>query len=381
MTTTSIAPLFTYDAFTRQTVGGLSRYVRELHGAFRRSGIPSTVVAPLHVSRLLDGVEGVIGVRIPGAFARRPAMRLAGVADRLVEPLALQMTRRGRPSFVLHRTYYSPVAPALRWATAITVLDMTHERYPGLFRDGDPTARQKRLWYEQADVVIAISHHTRHELLDLSALEPERVEVCHLGVTRREPDAATLDTLMRAEPFFLYVGNRRGYKNFAALLQAFARSGAARAGTRLVAFGGGKPTPGELCQIEAQRVADLVSFTAGDDSRLAAHYASAAALLYPSLDEGFGLPPLEAMLHGCPVAAAGAGAIPEVAGDAALLFDPADPAAIGDAIDRIAGDEVLRAELVTRGWSRAARFGWESTAASTLRAYESALRRAKERAA
>jgi glycosyltransferase involved in cell wall biosynthesis len=126
-------------------------------------------------------------------------------------------------------------------------------------------------------------------------------------------------------------------------------------------------------------VSHLVSFASGADASLAAHYATAMGVLYPSLDEGFGMPPLEAMLHGCPVAAADAGAIPEVVADAALLFDPTVVESMTAAIDRIASDQALRASLASRGAARAATFTWAAAASTTLSAYSDALALAEAR--
>jgi glycosyltransferase involved in cell wall biosynthesis len=162
-------------------------------------------------------------------------------------------------------------------------------------------------------------------------------------------------------------------------VRAFSRSRAARDGTGLIAFGGGKPTPGELSCLDNHRVAHLVSFAGGDDASLAAHYATAIGLLYPSLDEGFGMPPLEAMLHGCPVAAADAGAIPEVVVDAAVLFEPTVIESVTTAIDCIASDPALRASLASRGAVHAATFTWEKAARKTLSAYTAALEVAEAR--
>jgi glycosyltransferase involved in cell wall biosynthesis len=147
----------------------------------------------------------------------------------------------------------------------------------------------------------------------------------------------------------------------------------------MIAFGGGEQTASERELLGALGISHLVSFTGGDDGALAAHYAAATALVYPSLDEGFGLPPLEAMGHGCPVAASAAGAIPEVTGDAALLFDPADTDAIADAIDRITFDESFRARAQSSGRKRAASFSWDETARKTLSAYATALEAAAGR--
>ena len=101
---------------------------------------------------------------------------------------------------------------------------------------------------------------------------------------------------------------------------------------------GSPATADDLAAVEARGLTDRVRFIGGDDHDLARTYRAASVLVYPSLFEGFGLPPLEAMAHGCPVVAARAGAIPEVAGDAALLFEPTDPDTLADALTLVLAD-------------------------------------------
>jgi glycosyltransferase involved in cell wall biosynthesis len=266
-----------------------------------------------------------------------------------------------------------------RVATAITVHDMAHELHPSAFSPHDTTSARKRVCCEGADVVLAVSHYTKSQLVRFIDIDPERIVVCHHGVTRVQPDAAALQALGKSPPFLLYVGGRRGHKNFYRLAAAYSGSAVAADGTRLIAFGGGPPQSAELVRLRELGISQMVTFTSGNDASLAAHYAVASALLYPSIDEGFGFPPLEAMQHRCPVAAARAGAIPEVVEDAALLFDPVDRDAITESIDRIVEDSDLRARLSGKGLARASAFSWETAAKTTLAAYAVALERAGDR--
>ena len=137
---------------------------------------------------------------------------------------------------------------------------------------------------------------------------------------------------------------------------------------RLACFGS-PPTPGDRAAVEARALTDRVRFIGGDDHDLARIYRAASVLVYPSLFEGFGLPPLEAMAHGCPVVAARAGAIPEVAGDAALLFEPTDLDALADALTLVLADGDRVASLRAAGRAWAATYTWDRTVAATLDGY------------
>jgi glycosyltransferase involved in cell wall biosynthesis len=374
----AVRPVFSCDIFASQGIGGVTRYFAELHRAFRELGVESVVLAPLFLSAFLESSVGVVGVGIPDRLRVRGAPRLARRLGHLAQGPALALLRRGGQRIVFHPTYYSAVAPSLGVATAVTVYDMIHERYPGQFPNGKRLSAQKARWIEKADVVLAISQHTKDEIVDMLGVDPARIFVSKLGTTRVEPDAATLEAIA-GYPFLLYVGQRSGYKNFEALVSALGRSRAAQEGIGLVAFGGGSPTAREERVIADAGLSDLVRFVTGNDRVLAAHYASAVGLVYPSLAEGFGLPLLEAMSHGCAVVAATAASIPEVVGEAALLFDGSDGDAIRDAIDMLIGSADQRQRLSAAGKERAALFSWEATADLTLTAYARAFANAAER--
>jgi glycosyltransferase involved in cell wall biosynthesis len=142
---------------------------------------------------------------------------------------------------------------------------------------------------------------------------------------------------------------------------------------RLACFGPPMSTT-DRSAVEARGLSDQVRFCAGDDHDLAHIYRAASVLVYPSLFEGFGLPPLEAMAHGCPVVAARAGAMPEVLGDAAIFFDPADVDDLGSALTLVLADDDRVAALRAAGRARAATYTWQRTVAMTLDGYRATAR-------
>jgi len=179
----------------------------------------------------------------------------------------------------------------------------------------------------------------------------------------------------------LYVGSRSAYKNFLALLRAFAATGTTR-GMRLLVAGGGRWSAGERETIVALRLQGRVALLPRvEEEHLGKLYRGAALFVYPSLYEGFGLPPLEAMSAGCPVLVSRSSALPEVCGEAAHYFDPATEGAVERELGRLLGDtELLRAKVdAGRAW--AGRYTWETSAQGTLAAYREALDRAHERTA
>ena len=221
--------------------------------------------------------------------------------------------------------------------------------------------------------VIADSQATRDDVVEHLGVPPARVDVVHLGLGRRpEAEPKPFDTGGRR--LLLTAAAKRPHKNLAGLLDALAM--VARADRPLLVLPG-YPTPHEdelKARAEHLGICGDVRFLGWvDDAEMEGLYAAAEAFVFPSLAEGFGLPVLEAMARGVAVACSNRPPLTEVAGDAALLFDPTSPRAIADAVGRMLRDEDLRRRLRAAGPARAARFTWSETARRTLQAYRKAL--------
>jgi glycosyltransferase involved in cell wall biosynthesis len=234
----------------------------------------------------------------------------------------------------------------------------------------------------RADQVLTDSEHSRRDLLRFLGLPAARVRAIPCGVDARfqpVPDGpgrrAALERYGVKPPYLLYVGGINARKNIAGLFEAFARVRARHPGLELVVAGKRQWATGPIdAAFERLGLAGAVRFTGYlDDADLPALYSAAEAFVFPSLYEGFGLPPLEAMACGAPVIASNASSLPEVVGSAALLVDPHDSGALAAAIERVLGDQPLRDDLRRRGLARAAQFGWARAAQETLAAYRQAI--------
>jgi glycosyltransferase involved in cell wall biosynthesis len=262
-------------------------------------------------------------------------------------------------------------------ATVVTLLDliwlrhrdaMTPRETCGMKLSAIPSARM-------ADRVIAISEAARADMVSTLGLDPGRIDVTPLGVRVDDDAPFVLEPQLRADlglgdrPVVLCVSQKRTHKNLVRLIQAVAPLDAV-----LVLPGSRTPHEHELKRLaESLGVADRVRFPEWlAAAQLEGLYRSSACFVLPSHEEGFGLPVLEAMARGVPVCCSDASSLPEVAGDAALLFDPHSVDGIRHVVARVLADRDLAADLAERGRSRALSFTWRNTAEATLSVYERA---------
>ncbi len=269
-----------------------------------------------------------------------------------------------------------------RFRRVVTVHDLIYARFPEAH--GGMRARGMRflvpLGVRHAHRVLADSHSTRDDLIELLRVPPAHIDVAPLGLgavqrARALDEAATRARFeLGARRVLLSLSAKRPHKNLPALISALAAIPAQRRPV-LVMPGYRTAHEDELrAHAEQLRVSDDVRFEGWVSAEeLEGLWALADAFVYPSLYEGFGLPVLEAMARGVPVACAHASSLPEVAGDAALMFDPAREQEIAGAIQRLLGDAALAEDLRARGLRRARMFTWQRTARLTLGSYARAM--------
>ncbi|NPV58094.1 MAG: glycosyltransferase family 4 protein [Actinobacteria bacterium] len=293
---------------------------------------------------------------------------------------------------VFHATNYQ--APALRSAKLVTTVhDINFVRFPEMQSKGIRRfiAAMPRL-LERSSMVLADSRFTAEELRDEYELPEEKVRVVYPGlnpVFLRVPDAGETETALRAyclePPYLAYIGNLHPRKNLVTLVEAFARLRERGLEHRLAVIGGGGL--GKLNNAEYRKLSlrvrdlgleDAVVFTGYvPDERLVSLLREAEMLVFPSIYEGFGLPPLEAMACGVPVITSRRSSLPEVVGDAALLLeDPLDAEEIAGCVERLLADGELRARLVGEGLKRAAAFTWEKAAREVAAVYSEVVEEA-----
>ena len=318
------------------------------------------------------GLDRSIAVESPRWKTDRPAQRI------LWEQLALPSAVRRVQADVLHATAF--VAPIIHSVpTIITIYDLSFALFPQFFRSFNQTYLRlgTRLSARRAQRLITISDCTRRDLHRLYHVPLDRIDVAYPGVdeTMKPPPTDRVENFRRAQnlpgKFLLFLGTLEPRKNLITLVRAFTQLKQACPEAVLVLAGGmGWLADEVFAAIEASGVKDsivLPGYVAAEDKAL--WYAASTVFVYPSIYEGFGLPPLEAMACGTPVIVSNAASLPEVVGDAGLLIAPEDVSSWAAAMIRIWNDAAYRAELADRGRQQAALFTWQETSRQTLIAY------------
>jgi|SRR5271165_701050 len=277
---------------------------------------------------------------------------------------------RGRMD-IYHSTLYRCVPLVRARRIVATHHDCVHERFPHLFPDVGKIRRAKKRLYRQADAIICVSEASRKDLLAFYDVSAGKTTVIHHGISRMAPGsnaAANLWMHIR-RPYILFVGSRAPYKNFNALLKAFHDTGLHES-LDLLVLGGGPLTQEQRALIGELGLADSVTIVPiVSDGVLAEAYAAARLFVYPSLCEGFGFPPLEAMSAGCPVLASNTSSIPEVCLDAPFYFDPLDQSSFTRALLYAINDEEARRRAIEEGIKVAGRYSWSRCGEQTLALY------------
>ena len=336
---------------------GIRRYTIEVLRAASRAGWTCVVYGDGHTT--LDPALPGVSLRVlPAAWTQW--------WDQARLPRALG---RDGVSVFLSPYYKGPLcAPC---PVVLTIHDLFFIDYPGRRRPlyDAVVSRLARLYARRAAAIVADSEYSRRSITTRLGIDPSKVTVIPVALGEEfRPEPLTDAVKLRygiASPYILYVGNFMPHKNLPRLLRAYAAlPGSVRAGHALVLAGGdrvGRPALEALAA--GLGVAGRVLFPGlVDDRDLPALYTGAAVVVLPSLEEGFGLPALEAMACGAPVIASNRGALPEVIGDAALTVDPEAEAEIAAAMARVLSDARLADDLRRRGRARAPLFAPSMTA-------------------
>ena len=275
--------------------------------------------------------------------------------------------------------YHFPnfILPPLRGRAVVTIHDLAFMRFPDSIEDKNYhyLTRHIRDTVNRAAAIVTVSRFAADEIVDLLGVDPDRVFAVHHGIdpTFAPPPAAIVATaranLGLGAPYLLHVGTLEPRKSLEFLVDVFDRLDGYDGNLVLAGRPGWKAGPLLQRIARSPRAERILVQQDVPDRQLCSLYAGADLFLFPSLYEGFGFPPLEAMACGTPVIASRAGSLPEVLGDAAVLLDTSEPDAWTSEIQAVLGDTERQKRLISSGKGQAAGYTWERAAAETVKIY------------
>jgi glycosyltransferase involved in cell wall biosynthesis len=360
---------YDHQIFSGQKYGGISKYYYQLAKNISKTQNMVRIFSPIHRNAYITDLspELIKGVKLNSYPFGRYGDRLVTEVNRvLLKPILNQY----KPD-IIHETFYSKrKSGGKKVTTVITVYDMIHELYDFYLPPYQRGWAEKKISVDRADHIICISENTKKDLINLFNIEESKISITHLAFERSQLMRADKKESINKRPFLLYVGWREWYKNFNNFLISISSSSILKSDFDIVAFGGGKFTE------EQERLIKNLGFNEGqvkqlegNDNLLAEFYSSAHLFVNPSLYEGFGLTPLEAMSYNCPVVSSNTSSMPEVIGSAAEFFDPTSVDDMRLAIENVAYSSSRANELIKMGKERCKIFSWQRCADETVKIY------------
>ncbi|OOQ60688.1 glycosyltransferase family 4 protein [Mucilaginibacter pedocola] len=359
--------LFDHQKFSLQRYGGISRYFAGLNeGLNRQPGVGSHICALYSENEYLKDYDLPFNNALGHRLFRHHRNRIIRWNTRYCS----WKIKAGKFD-IFHPTYYDTYfLDVLRKPLIITVHDMIHELFPGLFPDAEQIIAQKKQLIEQANAIIAISQHTKADILKFFPQVADKISVVYHGYMQADIAAATLNLPAH---YLLFVGERWHYKNFKLFAQAVAPLLTTGQGLQLVCAGGGPFGNDEQLHLQQLGIWKKCRQISASEAELKQLYRQASVFVFPSLQEGFGLPLLEAFGNNCPVVCSKTTSLPEVAANAALYFDPEDEFSIAEAVSKVLQDKALRQNLINAGAERLEQFTVKRCVTDTLGVYSSVL--------
>jgi len=365
--------LYDYSIFQLQRYGGISRYFYELINRLSTNNeVNVNLVEGFHINEYeLSKYKDNFGLY--HGF-KTPSFRGCGYASNKLNKIWFKKTYDDFSNLnVFHPTYYrQDICKFRKSCVVLTVYDMIHELFESQFKMNDIANKAKKISIDSSDVIICISENTKKDLIDMYGISKEKVKVVYLANSLNSDGVLGFNELQVKyqiqKPYILYVGVRKGYKNFSLLLDVYTNHFSDI--FNLVCFGGGKFAQDELQTIKNKNLSNKITLINGSDHVLASLYKNAFCFIYPSLYEGFGIPPLEAMALGCPVIASNVSSIPEVVKDAGILFNPYSEESLISSIELIQNNESKRKQLIKNGFKQEKRFSWDKVTKETLDVYK-----------
>ena len=364
--------LYDHQIFTSQIYGGISRYFFELMKNFENDdGIDYDLPLRYSYNHYLNKYNDLKYKPFLKNFNFRGKYRLINILNKRVSKKYISK----RDYDIFHPTYYDPYFLDYigRKPFVLTIYDMIHEIYSEVFPLKDKTSKRKKLLAQKATKIIAISENTKKDIIKFLGIDENKIEVIYLANSFNMNKDDKIINVVRPEKYILFVGSRSIYKNFYLFIETITPLLIKDSELNVVCAGGGIFKEMEKEKFKKLNIVNKIFQYSISDNILAYLYQKAIAFVFPSLYEGFGIPILESFACGCPVICSKTSSLPEVAGDAAMYFDPTDKLSMLDSIEKVIYNDELKKQLVNKGIERVKEFTWEKTAEKTKKLYEDIL--------
>tara|TARA_B100000035_G_C21002048_1_gene555435 strand:- start:640 stop:1707 length:1068 start_codon:yes stop_codon:yes gene_type:complete len=346
--------LFDHSIFLHQKLGGISRYIVKLNSTLNKKNYFSKIYSPITINDFLIASKSNKSYFI---YLKKIPLFCTKIFYFINNFLTLVYYFLIKPKLI-HISYYNNFYNYFKIPYIMTVYDLTHE-----ITDRHTQKFDKKKLLLNSKKIFCISKNTKKDLMKIYKVKSKKIKVVYLGVEQNIFSKKT------KKKYILFVGSRSKYKNFDNLLIAFSRSQYLKKNYKLIAFGGTKFTSNEIELMKNLNLNKKVIFINGDDNKLKHYYMNASLFVFPSINEGFGLPILEAMRFGCPVACSNINVFREVAQNSCVYFKPKNVDNIKNVIERVLKSFSLRKKLTKKGFLQIKKFSWERCASETHKEY------------
>ena len=369
--------LFDHQMFHRQNHGGITRYFTELiKGLTKIENIEIQLSIGETNNNYVKELSNIVCFN-PELSTRKKHIFLSDLflkkcnSDDIVNQ-TIGLIQKGDFD-IFHPTFYDHyfLEHIGNKKYVLTVHDLIMQKYPEFFIEYEIPDKSTRI-LEGASHIITISETTKRDLLNYFRLDEKKISVIYHGCPKKTDNKASKFKKLNYE-YLLFIGDRRGYKNFYSFLLSIKDTLILNENLKIVCVG--SPFANfEIKYFESLFIKNKIFNLTPDDEELQVLYENAVALVYPSIDEGFGLPILEAFVNGCPILCSDIEVFHEIANDSVIYFDPKSIKSINDAFYRIYNSKKEKQDLIEKGYKRSKAFDWSKCASLTEEVYKKVVR-------
>jgi len=361
--------LFDHQIFSEQKYGGISRYFANLFYEINKRDDAKVKIGILYVkNHYVKKTTQPLNNKLGRLFLKKEHKRYHW--NRKYSKYLLKIGKYD----IFHATYYDDYSLKFnKKPIVITIHDMIHENHPEMFINAEEIINQKKKMMNSAAIIIAISAFTKKEIEKFYPQFKDKIRLVYHGLAD-ESGSEHNESFNTPSHFILFVGERGKYKNFNLLVEAIVPFLSKNKHYKLIAAGGGAFRDDEIKYLKTHHVYDQCNQISASDQQLKSLYKNAKAFVYPSSEEGFGLPLLEAFRNDCPTICSNLSCLPEIGGNAVLYFNPDKHLELLNVIEKITSDTVLREQLIQSGKDRLQEFTIEKCVTKTLDIYKTLIK-------